>query len=395
MHPGTRLLAVAGYNRMDWTYNMGSFDMSRIQRPELFDVTNCMYHSSRESCPELRCFHRQIYGSVGFWLTSLTNGQDQEDGVIVVCGGYDFTPTTDYHFMSDRCFYYNLLDLSGSGHCPPYYAEGHPDHQGYIQLKEPRRFSAGITLDDNRIWITGGEYLPPSYTLTTVRSTEILSLNGSVWSVDLPHEMLEHCIVKINQNEALLIGGQGPHWLGTLRSTWHVDLSDFSFKQKSGMNEPRARAACGSIQANPLSGGSVSGDSDDDDDGDGVKAIVAAGGCSYSCYASNTNAYHLSSSELWIIDGQENWIFGPELPAQIFGASGVSSPDQSSFFVVGGETLADLATETFEALTSIYRLTCNSLEIDSLDCSWQNFGPMKEKRSGSVVLIIPNDLDPC
>ncbi len=204
--------------------------------------------------------------------------------------------------------------------------------------------------------------------------------------------LVEHCLVKINQNEALLIGGQLGNTQQTLSKTWHVDLTDFSFQLKSTMNKPRTRAACGSIQANPSSGGSGSGDSYSSD---GIKAIVVAGGCSFTCYTSYTNVYQLSSSELWIIDRQENWIFGPELPSRIFGASGVSSPDQSSFFVVGGETLMDVATETFEALTSIFRLTCNSLEIDSLECSWQDFGQMDEKRSAPVALIIPNALDPC
>ncbi len=368
---------------------MGLYDMTRIQRPELFDVINSFYHSSRESCPELSCFFRKAYGSIGFWLTPPSTGdQDKTNGVIVVCGGYVFGPgLVDYNQISNRCNYYYLLDPSGSGHC----STSLPDHYTYIQMKESRRFAAGISLDDHRVWITGGEYLQDFVGLTSVKTTEILTIDGSEWSVNLPHTMIEHCIVKINQNEALLMGGQFGGAQQTLSTTWHVDLIDFTFHQKSAMNDPRARAACGSIQANPLSIESEYGDSD----GDGVKAIVVAGGCSLSCYISYTNIWHLSSSELWIIDGQENWIFGPELPSRMFGGSGVSSPDQSSFFVVGGETLVDLATETFEALTSIYRLTCNSLEIDSLDCSWEDFGPMDERRSGPVAFIIPNALDPC
>ncbi len=334
---------------------------------ELLDLGNSKYHKNTGSCPELHSFTRINYASTSFWLSSSDNGGN---GVILVCGGFDFTDTT-YGEVSRHCYEYKLVK------------DGTDEPDNYILMKERRFYHAGIPLDNDKIWITGGltdySYVEGQWNKTLARSTEILSLKGSDWGPDLPQPLFGHCLVKIDNAKAMIIGGQ-EEGDQALSKTWEIGLVDFDFQEKDELLEARSNHACGLIK-------------DSNAGSSGISAIVVTGGC-YLCFSYGTKYKDRSSSELWIIDGSDSWIFGPDLPERIFGSRGLSSPDRTSFFLIGGEVWREPGQ--YEALDSIFKMTChNFANPGNPDCAWNDFRAMSSKRAEFVALIIPASLDPC
>ena len=65
--------------------------------------------------------------------------------------------------------------------------------------------AASVLIDDNRLWVTGGES-----STGCVATTEILVANDSKWipGPDLPECLVEHCMVKLDNNTILITGGK-------------------------------------------------------------------------------------------------------------------------------------------------------------------------------------------
>jgi hypothetical protein len=70
-------------------------------------------------------------------------------------------------------------------------------------LTQPRYFASSVVLNSTTLWLTGG-LLGSGYT----KSTEFVQLTGTTPGPDLPLEVLDHCLVSLNDTTVILIGGQ-------------------------------------------------------------------------------------------------------------------------------------------------------------------------------------------
>ena len=87
--------------------------------------------------------------------------------------------------------------------------------RGELDESQPKSFlfykcfcflgAASVLLDNKTLWVTGGES-----NLGCVQTTELLILNQTEWikGPDLPECLMEHCMVKLNNDTVLITGGE-------------------------------------------------------------------------------------------------------------------------------------------------------------------------------------------
>ena len=135
----------------------------------------------------------------------------------VICGGYYTGKVYNYE---SACYYHNKITnawkLLGNMH-------NARSEFGFAQL-------------NGGFWVTGGH--APS--LTT--STEIIHLNGTI-SLDkpLPTVQAGHCMVTLNQNDVLIIGGYPP---ANFKKTMFYKKNSRSYTNGPRMNHNRYSHAC-------------------------------------------------------------------------------------------------------------------------------------------------------
>jgi hypothetical protein len=80
------------------------------------------------------------------------------------------------------------------------------------RLTQPRSSAASVVWNSTTLWLTGGR-------IDTGRtnSTEFVQLTGSTPGPNLPFEVVDHCLVSLNDTTLLLIGGRLLDWT---RSNW-------------------------------------------------------------------------------------------------------------------------------------------------------------------------------
>ena len=73
----------------------------------------------------------------------------------------------------------------------------------YPSLSTARKRASGIVWDDDSIWVTGGR----DSANTVLRSTE--TFNGVEFEAgpDMPEPYEFHCVVKVSESNAMVIGG--------------------------------------------------------------------------------------------------------------------------------------------------------------------------------------------
>ena len=75
-----------------------------------------------------------------------------------------------------------------------------------------RIYAASIVLNDNTLWVTGGE----SKDGYPIASTEYVKMSGSMPGPDLPMALESHAMASINSTVSMVIGGwDGNGWAGT------------------------------------------------------------------------------------------------------------------------------------------------------------------------------------
>ena len=60
----------------------------------------------------------------------------------------------------------------------------------------------------NAVWYTGGFTSYRNSSGRPTASTELINMNGSQSFIDLPKPLLHHCVIKINEDLALVTGGR-------------------------------------------------------------------------------------------------------------------------------------------------------------------------------------------
>ena len=197
-------------------------------------------------------------GSVGAYINNRA----------LVCGGYP---------AKKDCYYY---DSDGTWTQGPTMLVGRSD--------------PASTIFNNQFWVTGG-FNPDGAFL---KSSELFDSNANrfIKFVDLPQDRYLHNIIQIDDNRAMLLGGQD----------LYQDTYDFSTTWKQGPELTTPRQSC---QA-----GLVTFEN-------GTKVVVAAAGDNEG----STEFLNLEETE---------WHFGPQLPNVIKGGASVQL--ENTFLIVGG-----------------------------------------------------------
>ncbi len=269
------------------------------------------------------------------------------DDTPLVCGGSDYTDNLD------ECY---VLSPSGQ-----WIEAG--------KMSAPKEDTASILWDSDTLWVTGGTNKDGN----VVSSTELITVTkqkehapkysvSSKAAPDLPVTVGAHCLLKLNDSTAFLIGG-----ITVGKKTFFLDINTdlgqevFDFAPGPEMSTGRFAHVCG-MMTNP---------------GDGSDAVVAAIG--------GFNAGGLASTDLWIV-GSDKWIPGPDIPEATQYSSLVSSSNGKSLFVVGLWT------------SSYYRSNIYQFAYSGGSGSWQwtklDQGLQVARRS-HVTMLIPDSLTNC
>lgn len=140
----------------------------------------------------------------------------------VLCSGFTYSEVN-----IDKCFKYENNQW---------------DH--FATLKTARHFAAGIVLDDEKLWMTGGEADGQA-----LQSTEFVTMTGEVTQgYDLLEPLLGHCMLKTFENEqrVFIIGGDNG-WMvgfGTTRIYVASQGSTYYLEDGPALNTPRLFHGC-------------------------------------------------------------------------------------------------------------------------------------------------------
>ena len=145
-------------------------------------------------------------------------------------------------------------------------------HRGPNMLTHRTIGPAGIIMQ-NKVWYTGGftcteyvyrnlaptdkygyEYRARENCSTVLKSTELISLESTVPFVDLPKPLVKHCIIKINEDLAMVTGGRAVSDEDKTRFESHFEKNThfFSFSHQRWIPGPdlllgRQDHACGTF----------------------------------------------------------------------------------------------------------------------------------------------------
>ena len=171
----------------------------------------------------------------------------------------------------------------------------------------------GLTLGKNKEWwMIGGHDGNGLITSIEIRGSDGVWANSST---ELPSILNNPCIVSINENQFLVMGGKND--MGILASVYLYDQSTNVWERKQDMAGARQEHACTFKEEE--------------------KKVIVAGG-------QGTNSELLSSSEIYDIS-QNSWETGPNLPIATRGAKMITVDNE--VYHIGGQ----------ETRTEIYRLS--------------------------------------
>ena len=225
-----------------------------------------------------------------------------------------------------------------------------------------RRMRAASIVTDggNSLWITGGFQFKGAVIRKT---TEFVSLNGTRPGPDLPMPVHWHCLAKINETSAIMIGGEIALTHNTSMAsnkTWFYNFNTTSWTPGPSLDHARETASCGLIT----------------DSADGSKMVVITGGFT-------VNDTYMNSTEVLVL-GSNEWMGGPDLPEPLDSAPGITTSDGKSFLFVGG-----MAQSGYRS--SIYRLQCFHKK-----CHWNKMKQtLSQIRSSGVAMLIPDSMANC
>ncbi len=203
--------------------------------------------------------------------------------------------------------------------------------------------------------------------------TEIIDFasGNSVTGPLLPLKKSKHCLVKVDDDTVVLIGGSSKVDGGAQKTVWTFDLNHLEnpsaeWNREKDLNMDRVGHTCGAIQVGSS------------------KLVVVTGGCDDAeDLLDEGNECDTKATELWIAGiSWENWFDGPDMPKANHFASGVTFPrsDGDQFIVAGGRR------------TGVYSLSCAT--VDS--CAWSTLEQtLTSQRKGAVAMLVPDSFAIC
>lgn len=134
--------------------------------------------------------------------------------------------------------------------------------------------AAGVVLDENSMWLTGGS--------TTVPVAKTSLFRDGVWSEgpDLPQPLAYHCATQINATWTFVIGGM-PSFNIPTQETWMFDWNTHAWTSKAPLPFTSVYAACGTMI--------------NQDTGD--QLVLLSGGCqdNYDTSSAHTEVYNVET----------------------------------------------------------------------------------------------------
>ncbi len=197
------LLVTTGY---PWSNETRSSEVIDLDDPE-------------NKCENLQPFPIEVNGAVGALL---------DDNTPVICGGADDSWALDPNNANDQC---HIL--------------GNPTP--IVTMQTGRWHADSFVLDQEngppRLWITGGGPSPGT------KSTEYIDIRSgnAIPGPDLPEAMSGHCLVKIGQNSAMLIGGLYYSPTRFVKQTWFFDIDDETWTRGPDLDSDLGYMTCGVI----------------------------------------------------------------------------------------------------------------------------------------------------
>ena len=283
--------------------------------------------------------------------------------------------------------------------------------RGPNMLTSRRSNPAGIVMQ-GKVWYTGGvtcygyrysnlapteEYVVESRTRncsTLLKSTELISLESTEPFVDMPKSLKSHCIIKINEDLAMVTGGRTVSDEDPTRMAPYFEKNThfFSFIDQKWFPGPdlsigRYDHACSTFLM-------------------GDETIVAVAG-GYRQLSVDEQRKTDSVEFLSLQNLDNGWFKGPKLPHQMALFPMLTSPNGKGLITIGGKIEAD--AWAYYKFDGIFEL---KYEDDVLDnCSWlespfnltQIVGEAIEKawrrthggRYNHVAFWIPEELEMC
>jgi hypothetical protein len=170
----------------------------------------------------------------------------------LVCGGY--------HTVADECY---IVGQSGPK----------------AKLLEGRDTAASLVLNHSHIWITGGL----DGNQDRLSSTELVSVGQPTSKgPELPKAVYGHCLVRVNDSTALLIGGFDG-WFSD--ESYYMSLEDQSWSQGLNLKEGRYAHTCGVFKSSVHQGRTV---------------VIAAGGHNGGNVMNSVELLDFSTADTWV-----------------------------------------------------------------------------------------------
>ena len=283
--------------------------------------------------------------------------------------------------------------------------------RGPNMLTSRRSNPAGIVMQ-GKVWYTGGvtcygyrysnlapteEYVVESRTRncsTLLKSTELISLESTEPFVDMPKSLKSHCIIKINEDLAMVTGGRSVSDEDMTRMALYFEKNThfFSFSDQKWFPGPdlsigRYDHACSTFFM-----------------GDETIMAVAGG---YRQLSVDEQRKTDSVEFLSLQNLDNGWFQGPKLPHQMALFPMLTSPNGKGLITIGGKIEAD--AWAYYQFDGIFELKCEDDVLDN--CSWlespfnltQIVGEAIEKawrrthggRYNHVAFWIPEELEMC
>ena len=149
------------------------------------------------------------------------------------------------------------------------------------KLPEKILKSSHVSFSDlDLLWVTGGY----GGNLEFLSSTELIGPSGPVPGPELPIEVEQHCLVRLDETRVMLIGGFDNTAYETSANTHIYNFETASWSNGPALNQARKLLGCGAFKSAAHGGKTM---------------VVVAGGY-----------FLMDSVEFWDPTGSEGWIEG-------------------------------------------------------------------------------------
>ncbi len=259
------------------------------------------------------------------------------------------------------------------------------DRIPFAQLSEARFGVASVPIYNGKtLWVTGGadstffrydrfhDLLLSSMTICAYSSTtDYISLPGSSITVgQLPFTVAFHCMVPLNDQSLLLVGGYREGYVSS-NETWIYDTESLKWTQTMAfLSEGRGCLTCGKFY-------------DSAPEFETTFYIVATGGhvSSDSIYVNTTELVRLEDSP-HVVESflSSTWELGPGFPYQVICMASATTLDRKRLIMIGG------GLEPGRFSSDIFQLQCWSQT-----CQWSLLGQtLQVPRLRAVAIILPS-----